>query len=629
MSSDTMDLWAERAVRLIALGFAAFVFWTAAMGQFPNIQQRATALALTFAIGFLLYPSRIRALGAWARLIDLALLGVTVAACLYVILNYWDIMMFPADPSPLAVALGIGLCATIFELSRRTIGWSFGILMLVFGAYALWGHLIPGRLGHAPASLGLLVDTLYMGTGGIWGELMDVYASLLVLFVLFSSLMMATGAGQSFIDIGQLVAGRFTGGPAKIAVVASAFVGSVTGSSVTNVAMTGTFTIPMMKRLGYRPEVAGAIEATASSGGQITPPMMGAGLFLMAEMLDMGVGQIMLVAAIPALLFYISVLSAVHFESRREGVSAVPKEELPQARDVLAPRLVLPVVLPFAVLIGSLGIGFSAQRAILYAILCMVAAYLFCAPALRDIPKRLMNIVAALADSGRALVTMGALMAAAAMVVSVIGFFGIGPKLSELVLSLGQGHLVATLLLSGFVVMVIGMGVPTTAAYVLGASVIALALQKLGVEQLSAHMFIFYFATLSALTPPVCAAVFVAAGIAEAHWLAVAWQTVRFAVIKYILPFIFVFHPALLLQGSTLDFLQNLAFVSIGAIGLSAAFAGFLFTRLRLWEQIALGLISAAVLWPEPITSMAALIPLAGLAGLNWVRARSQTLTAA
>ena len=609
--------WDERLAQLLALALTGFVVWTAIVGAYPNIQQRAVVLGFVLAMGFLLYPLRVAGRVAAPRLVDIALFGVALAACIYVIVNYFDLMMFPGVPTTTAMVLGVSLCIAIFELARRTIGWSFAMLMAVFTAYALWGHHIPGRLGHAPFSASLLVDAIYLGTDGLWGGLLDVYASLLILFIVFSGLMMATGAGQSFIDIGKLVAGRHAGGPAKIAVVTSAMIGSVTGSSVTNVAMTGSFTIPMMKRMGYRPQVAAAIEATASSGGQITPPMMGAGLFLMAELLGIELTRIMLIAAIPALLFYIGLLAAVHFESRREGIEPVRPEDMPRLREVIAPRVIIPVVLPFVFLIGALIEGYSAQRAILLAMAALIVTYLIAAPSPGAAWERVGVVIRAIADCARPLVTMGVLIAAASMVVSVIGFFGIGPKLSEMVLGLGQEMLLPTLLLSGLVVIVVGMGVPTTAAYVLGASVIALALQRLGIDELPAHLFIFYFATLSAITPPVCAAVFVAADIAQTPWWPVAWQTVRFAIIKYVLPFIFVFHPELLLAGSLMDALLGFCFVAIGAVGLSAAFAGFLFRPMSVWQRMALVLASVLVLWPDLRTSLVGLVPLALVAFYN------------
>lgn len=616
----------NRLAQLLSLALSIFVMATVVFGNLPNIQQRSVVLCIVFAMGYLLFPSNSHLLGKSARLIDVVLFALTAAACGYVFINYYELMMFPAEPTDLAIALGVALCIAIFELARRTVGWSFGILMLVFSAYAIWGHHIPGRLGHAPFSASLLVDALYLGTDGLWGELLDVYASLLILFILFSSLMMATGAGESFINLGKLVAGRHVGGPAKIAVLASALIGSVTGSSVTNVAMTGSFTIPLMKRLGYRPSVAAAIEATASSGGQITPPMMGAGLFLMAEFLGLSLSHVMLVAAIPALLFYLGLLSAVHFESQRQRIAAIPDSELPLAREVWAWRSITPVVLPFVALVSALVVGFSAQMAVLAAMGSLVVSYLACAPSWPDVSDRFKKIIGAVMNSAQAFVTMGALIAAASLVVAVISFFGIGPKLSELIISLGQGLLLPTLLLSALVVIVIGMGVPTTAAYILGASVIALALRNLGVPELPAHMFIFYLATLSAITPPVCAAVFVAADIAKTPWLPVAWQTVRFAVIKYFLPFIFVFHPPLLLVGSLWEGIAAFVFAAVGTIGLSAAFAGFLFNRLSLPMSWILALSSVLVLWPELWTSMVGLIPFLLVCALSWKGRYSQSI---
>lgn len=622
--SDRQYTWVDGATAVVTLAFISFVCWTTVVGPYPNIQQRAIVLALTFAIGILCYPTATARLPKFAaRVVDLALLVITIVACAYVTWNYQDIMMDVDTPSVTAVVLGIMLVVVIIEMSRRAIGISFGVLIFLFAAYAIWGHLIPGRIGHAYASPTLLVDTLYLGTDGIWGSLLDIYARLLVLFVVFSSLMMATDAGATFMSIGKLIAGRMTGGPAKIAVISSALVGSVTGSSVTNVAMTGSFTIPMMKRMGYRPEVAAAIEATASSGGQITPPMMGAGLFLMAEFLGKGVGEIMVVAAVPALLFYISVMASVHCEAAREGMGGLSSADLRADAEAITVRTLLPLAVPFFSLIGCLAMGYSAAFSVFAAVVTIILAYVVCAPSRSDVWVRCLRVVGALADCARPLAIMGALMAAAATVVSIIGFFGIGPKLSEMVLQLGGSSIYGVLLMSGLVVMVLGMGMPTTAAYVLGIAVISSTLQKLGVDVLSAHMFVFYFATLSALTPPVCAAVFVAAGIAECPWFGAALQTVRFALIKYFLPFIFVLHPVLLQPGMDGGFFFAFVGIAVGAIGMSAALAGYLFSPLSKLEAALLFVGAVLVLWPDLTITLVGVAPMGYVilaSALKWKR---------
>ena len=598
--------------RLVVFGLCGLVFYATLYGQFPNIQHRAAILSLVLILGALAFP--LHGTGVPRRLrrpLDLGLLAAGLAATVYVIWNYWDIMLTHGAPSTVELLLGLAIAVVVLEFARRTIGWTFALLVAVFAVYALLGHMLPGRLGHGGVSAGMMVDMLYLSTDALWGQIFDIYASILILFVVFSGLMMATGAGQSMIDLAKLLGGRMRGGPAKIAVISSAMVGSMTGSSVTNVAMTGNFTIPMMIRLGYRREVAGGIEATASSGGQITPPLMGAGLFLMAEFLGIDLAQMMLIALVPAFLFYVGVLSSVHFESVRRGVAALPPAEMPDPARFRRFAVWGPLALPFAVLIGMVLVGYSVDLSILGAIATLLAAHLLSAGSLSELKRKAVALVGALDEVVRPLVTLGILCAAAGLLIGVIGFVGIGVKFADLVLGLGGGNLFASLLLAGVVVAIIGMGMPTTAAYILAVSVIATAFTRLGVPELSTHMFIFYFATLSAITPPVCAAVFVAAGLANAPWLKVALHTVRFAAIKYVLPFLFVFRPELLLQATGLDVAYVLALCTLSAVLLSAAFTGYLLAPLSRWQQAGLAASGALLLWPEPMLNLVALLPFA------------------
>lgn len=598
------------------------VLYSAAYGQWPNIQHRATVLLICTALGFLIFPFREGA-PVWQRItVDGGLFAAAAAASVYMIWNYWDIMLRPSSLPDWNIWLGVALIVIVLELARRTIGWAFTILIGVFGAYALLGHLIPGRLGHGGASTEMLVDLLYFSTDGLWGPIMDIFVSLLILFAIFSGLMMATGAGESLLEFAKILGGRMRGGPAKIAVISSAMVGSMTGSSVTNVAMTGNFTIPMMKRLGYRAEVAGGIEATASTGGQITPPLMGAGLFLMSEFLGIPLGEMMLIALVPALLFYVGVLSSVHFESLKFGVDRVPAAEIPTWGAFRAFAVWGPLVLPFLVLLGMIFRGYSADYAMVFAILTLLASYLASVRSFGELGVRLFGLLNALEGMAKAIVTLGVLCAAAGLLVGVIGSVGIGVKFADLVLSLAGANFLASLVLAGAVVMIVGMGIPTTAAYILAVSVIGLAFNRLEISPLQTHMFIFYFATLSAITPPVCAAVYVAAGIAEASWVKVALHTVRFAVIKYLMPFLFIFHPGLLwMEGANGVLVAALA-SALGAVLLSAAFTGYLFAALAPAVKLVLGIAALAVMWPNPIVQMVGLLVAAGLVLLNWQSGR-------
>ena len=609
--------WQKRIVEIAAVGLCLFIFWTTIFGHLPNIQHRAIILFTCFVMGFIVFPGgkTDRYKITWW---DGALILGTLLACIHVYINYWDFMLDPGSPEPLDLALGIFLILAILELARRCIGWTFAMLVIVFVAYALLGHLIPGRLGHGGTRWQMLIDMLYLSTDGIWGTLMAIFAGLLALFVIFSSLMMSTGGGNTFLDMAKFIGGRMRGGPAKIAVISSAMVGSITGSSVTNVAMTGNFTIPMMKRLGYKADVAGGIEATASSGGQITPPLMGAGLFLMAELLEMDVPDIMLCAMVPAVLFYIGVLSSVHFDSARFNIQPIPSEEIPQFKSFLKFSVWSPVILPFVILVAGIITGYSVDLSVLASIFTLLACYLLSARSLKELAQRLKRIVSSLADTAVPLVSLCALICAAGLLVGVIGYVGIGVKFSELVLRMGGGFLWSTLVLAGVVVIIIGMGIPTTAAYVLAASVIAVAFQKLNIGELQAHMFIFYFATLSAITPPVCAAVFVAAGIAQANWMKVAIHTVRFAIIKYILPFLFIFHPSVLMQGDPLTVTRTIATCAMGAVFMSASFSGYLLAPMKNWGRIIFGIGSVMMLWPEVITSIIGFFVLIIMLFSNW-----------
>lgn len=586
--------------------------WGALYGQLPNIQHRSVVLALVAGLAVVVLPLR-----GSARALDLALLVSILAATAWVYLNYWDVMMNPVTRRPEAIWLGLALIAAILELSRRTVGWTFAVLVALFGAYALFGHLLPGRVGHGGVSLRMLVSMLYLSTDGIWGLVIDIYASFLILFILFSALMMATGVGETMMDLAKLIGGRLRGGAAKIAVVSSAMVGSMTGSSVTNVAMTGNFTIPMMKRLGYRREVAAGIEATASSGGQITPPLMGAGLFLMAEFLAMDVGQVMLIALVPAGLFYIGVLASVHFESVRAGVDRLPESEMPDAARLRRFSVWGPLVIPLVVLLWMILAGFSVGLSILAACAALVTLHLITAGSAAALRDRVGDLLKGLENAAVPLVTLGALCAAAGVLIGVIGFVGIGVKFADAVLGLAEGNFAVALVLAGVVVIVVGMGMPTTAAYILAVSVILTTFVQLGIDPLQAHMFVFYFATLSAITPPVCTAVFVAAGLAEASWWATALQTIRFAVIKYLLPFLFVFRPETLLDGSATAIAAVLAACAAGTVALSAAFSGWLFGPLR---PLGRGLVLAGgllLLWPSLWVNLLGLLPLAVALLLN------------
>lgn len=611
-----------KSARLIStallLAGIGFLLWTSLFGELPDLRQRAVIVALFVPLSVLTFPGT----GVIGRVVDVMLTAGSVIGAVYVFANYWDIMLVASSSNAVEATLGVIVGITFLELARRCIGWSFALLAFFFLAWLFVGQFVPGRLGHAPISWQLLSDLLFRTTDGIWSSLIGLFSSLLAMFAVLSALMTRTEIGQTFIDVAMLLGGRFRGGPAKIAVLASALVGSVNGSAPANVAMTGTFTIPMMKRFGFSPAVAGAIEATASTGGQITPPMMGAGMFIMAEMLSIKVGQMMLAAVLPAVIFFIGVMIAVHLYAVRNGIGVLPAEEMPKAREVIRLRSIVPVALPFGILIWLVLQGKPIAYAAGMAVVAMVASYLALSVSQTDFKRRLSGLWQGLLDSRKPLVTLFALVAAAGVLVAVLNFVGLPAKISTLLLELGAGSLGLTLILAAMVVIALGMGMPTTAAYIIGASVCVVALLELGIEPLPAHLFIFFFASLSAITPPVCAAVFVAAGIADAKWGAVAWETIKIACVKYILPFAFVLHPALLIQHASPGqiawaFIATLASVTAASIG----FAKYLRAPISTGSQLAMFGWAAMILATLPYIQIIGLAAFAMHVTVLWVRA--------
>jgi TRAP transporter 4TM/12TM fusion protein len=367
-----------------------------------------------------------------------------------------------------------------------------------------------------------ILETIYLSTSGIWGIVTGVSATVVAGFLIFGSILYYTGGGEIFVDLAKGVAGRSYGGPAKVSCISSALFGTISGSAVANVVVDGVFNIPLMKRLGYRPEFAAAVEATASTGGQIMPPVMGAGAFIMAELIGISYLTIALAAVIPALLYYLGVTASVHFEAKKSNLERIPKDLIPAMRKVL-PRSA-PLFIPIAVLIYFLVQGYDPTTAVFWSILWESPAARYHSPPLLEKGK---NMLAALGAAGKSIVLVAALCACAQIVIGMFNLSGLGIKVSEMIIGLSAGSKFLALFFTMIVCLILGMGVPTTAAYVLAASVAGPALVKLGVVSLAAHLFVFYFAIISAITPPVCAAVYAAAAIARSNWWKTGWLVRR------------------------------------------------------------------------------------------------------
>ena len=609
----------------LALLVGLFVFYTAATGPFEGIMQRAIFLALVCCLGFALYP-----LGGgrpWRPLglaVDLALAAAAVAACAYVVWNYETIMTTLPWATGVDKALTVGLVAAVLELGRRTVGPIFPALVGVGLLYALFGQHLPPPLRHRGFDTAFVTETILLGDLGIWGMLTGVAATVIAAFVLFGALLLHTGGGHAFMDAAMRLGGRQAGGAAKIATIASGLFGTVSGSAVANVATTGNFTVPMMIRLGYPKPFAAAVEAVASTGGQIAPPIMGAAAFVMAEIVGVPYTAIITAALLPAILFYVSVFVTVHFVAVRRGLALVPEEDLPAWGTIVAPRRALPVLGA----LGGLGLGIWLGRSIstsaFYGIVGLLAAFV-ATQAGRLGPRAMAGLVASgLEDAGRGLVIIGVLLAGAQLLVSMINLTGIGVTLSSLIVALAGDTLLLVAAIVALVCLVMGMGLPTTAAYVLVAAVLAPAMTAVGADPLAAHLFVFYFATISVITPPVCVAVFVAAGIAGTNWLPAAGEAVRLAAVTYVVPFLLLLYPGMMLRGDALDVLEAVGAGLALVVAIPALLTGARLTGVR-WLDAALCVAAIALaIWPQPITPALAILVLLG--GWAWGRTQRKAL---
>ncbi|WAP69827.1 TRAP transporter permease [Jiella pelagia] len=537
---------------VLSLAIGLFILWTAISGPFDALIQRSLMLALVVTLGFLTFPLRIGGrIPVWAMVLDAVLWLGAVSACLYVTASSERIM----TTLPLADAKDMAMTAilvlTLLELARRAVGIVFPILITIGFLYVFFGDRIPGALGHRGYDVYFVTETLLLSDIGIWGTLTGIAATVIAAFVLFGAMLLRTGGGETFMDLAILVSGRRVGGAAKIATIASAAFGTVNGSAVANVATTGSMTIPLMKRIGYPAPLAAAVEAVASTGGQITPPILGAAAFIMAEIVGVDYLRIALAALIPAILFYAGALTTIHLIALRNNYGVVPPEDIPPAREVLTPLRLFPILGGIGGLMFMLLSGRSVAFSAAIGVVCMVVPFIIGDLFVNRDPKGTgRKLLGGLSDSGSGIVIVFVMLAGAQVLVSLINMTGVGVTISALTIAIGGQNEILVGLIVALACLVLGMGIPTTAAYVLVAAVMAPALIAINVEPLAAHMFVFYYATISVITPPLCVAVFVAASIAGTSWWGVALNAVRLGAVTYVVPFMFLTYPGMLWSGS-------------------------------------------------------------------------------
>jgi TRAP transporter 4TM/12TM fusion protein len=603
---------------VVAVGMAVFVLYTSVQGPWPPLVNRALFLGLGFVLMFGLYPLR-RGRQGGVGILDVACMVAGVAGCLYIIVQEPWIMENPAESTRESFWLGLVLVVLVLEGMRRTIGWPFVLVALAMIAYAYFGSLMPGRWAHRGFDLPTIVETLYLTDRGMWGTVTGIVATVVAMYVIFGSVIFSTGGGDTFVNLSLWLAGRATGGAGKVATVASGLFGMISGSAAANAATVGAFTIPMMRRLGYRREFAAAVEAAASTGGQVMPPIMGAGAFVMAELLQISYRQIALAATIPALLYYLGVGATIHFEARKAGLRPVPSEMIPPLRQTLTWGKASPLLIPVVILSWLLLIGRTPQLAAFWATTAgLVLHVLLTSWKPGETVRRARGALRAIESGGRALVMLVFLGAGAQIIIGMITLTGVGIRLSELLITASGGSLVVALLITALICTVLGMGVTTTADYILAASVIGPALVALGLTPFVANLYIFYWASSSAVTPPVAAAVFVAAGLAGSDVVRTGIIACRLAIAAFLAPFMFVYAPALLLQGSWVEILVTSVASAIGVVALAAAIGGFFARPASLLDRALLLAAGGLLVVPGLRTDLLGL----GLLAVVWAKQR-------
>ncbi len=575
------------AMRAIAVTMALFHIYTAGTGAW--VLQNAIHFLFSLTLIFITYPPRKRSpqrnvVQIWD--VVLAILGIL--GNLYYLLNFQRILydLGYLAPTPLDIFFGAIMIIIVLEAARRTVGFVLPIIAAVALLYAYFGPYFPGKWAHPGFGVKDIIASLYLGELGIYGAIMRVSANVIAIFVIFGGLLVQTGGGDVFIRLAYALTGRLTGGPPKVSVISSMLFGMISGSTAANVATTGVFTIPLMKSKGYKPYFAGAVEAAASSGGQIMPPIMGAAAFIMADILGISYFKIAAAALIPAILYYLGCWMAVQFEAKRLGIPADPQAGKMPLREMLAGSHTL--FIPLILLIVLLVLMYTPTTCAFWSFTAALILYLLSQKNKKDLGNALQRVMKALEAGAYTAAFVASMAGVVQFIVAVVGMTGLAVKFSSVIIALSGQSLMIALILGMIVTIILGMGVPTVAAYILGVSIVAGAFINVGIELMSAHLFIFYYGVLAGVTPPVALGAYVGAAIAGAHWMKTALTACRIGFAGFLVPFMFVYNPPLLGKGPILWVLVAFFSACIGVVALAGAMIGYLIRPANIVERVLL-----------------------------------------
>ena len=565
--------------RIIFIATSCLYLYTAGFGSLDEMVQRCLLVLVAGFAVFLTKPFQIKGKRYVAtRILDWVFAIAMIVVCIY-IMSVWPARSVSTKAKPqMDSIMGTIMIIVLLVATYKTTGWPLVITCVVFLVYALLGPYMPGFLAHRGYTWKRVAETMYVSTQSIFGVPAGIAATYIVCFVIFGSFLETFGAGQWFVDIAFAGAGRFRGGPAKTAILSSALMGMISGSPAANVVTTGTFTIPLMKRMGFRPHVAGAVEAVASTGGMFTPPIMGAAAFMMAEFLNVKYSTVAAAAILPAVLYYLSALLVVDSISVKEHLVGLPSSELPSVKQVMKERGLMG--LPILMIIVVILMGWSPMKAAFWATILTFVLSFFSKETRPDVKK----FFEALESGTKSVVSIAISCAAAGIIVGILQLTGLATRMSVQLVNLAHGNIYIAALLTALITIVLGCGMPPTPTYVILATCLVRPLTEMGASALSAHMFIFMFACVGALTPPVAITAYTAAAIAKSNPNQTGFTSFRMGIVAYIIPFIFLLNPAILLEGSGMDVVLAAATAILGVFCLTGAIEGYL---LKYWSMVA------------------------------------------
>jgi TRAP transporter 4TM/12TM fusion protein len=557
------------------LVFALIQFIVPVYVYLIDLQLRAIHVGIGISLAFLIYPvSKVlkkEKLYLWDLLI---IVGVLVSN-INIFLKTMDIYNEPGSASNLDLALGIFLFVMVLEAARRTMGWIIPVLLLTLLGYIFVSPYLPGIWQMRGLDWRLVVNSLYFSPLGIYGAVTGMSATFISMFIIFGAFLSVTGAGRTFIDLALALAGKYTGGPAKTCVIASALFGSISGSSVANVMVTGTYTIPLMTKSGYKPNFAGAVEAISSTGGGITPPIMSITAFMMAEFLNMSYLKIILYAIIPCILYYTGVIAGVHFLTKRQGLKGLPKDQIPRWRDILTFHKMAGFLVPLGILLLMIALGKPLMEAGFYASMAALAIYFVMNYREHGLKKLFVDMIKALSGGGLDIVRLVPILVSMSVLVNLIGLAGLAPKISSVIFDVGTHNIYISLLIASILPLVLGTALPVVPTYLLSVSILSPVLQKLGVDVVAAHLFFIYWGVLGSVTPPTCEAAVVSAGIAKGDWLKTGFYACGLGAVAFCLPYFMVLDPALIGRASADRVIFAAITGFIGAITMSYGIFGW------------------------------------------------------